>query len=245
MSPASAEEIFQMIPERPPYTLACLDLAGTLVTDASGEGGGLVGQAFAAALDAVGVSRDGAEWHSMIDYIKLTMGQSKVEVFAGLFPEPARAAAANAAFESVYGELIDCGAAVPIPGAVETLASLRRSGIQICLVTGFSPSTRDRLLAGLGWADLADLVLSPADAGRGRPYPDMVLTAVLRLRVDDVRSVAVVGDTEADIRSGLRAGAGVVAGVLTGIADRGTLAGAGATHILDSIVDLGAVLIVA
>lgn len=73
-------------------------------------------------------------------------------------------------------------------------------------MTSFAPVTRDRLLASLGWDDLADLVLSPADAGRGRPYADMIVTAVLRLRVDDVRSVAVVGDTEADIRSGLWAG---------------------------------------
>ncbi|HUY54086.1 MAG TPA: HAD hydrolase-like protein [Candidatus Nanopelagicaceae bacterium] len=51
----------------------------------------------------------------------------------------------------------------------------------------------------------------------------MILTAVLRLRVEDVRSVAVVGDTEADIRSGLWAGVGVFAGVLTGSCDRSTL----------------------
>ncbi|MGP8248992.1 MAG: hypothetical protein ACLQNU_03500, partial [Candidatus Dormibacteria bacterium] len=63
-----------MIPERPPYTLACLDLAGTLVADDSGEGGGLVGQAFAAALDAVEVAKDSAERDSMMDYIKVTMG---------------------------------------------------------------------------------------------------------------------------------------------------------------------------
>ncbi len=232
-----------MIPERPPYTLACLDLAGTLVADESGESGGLVGQAFAAALDAVRVARDGAEWDSMMDYIKLTMGQSKGDVFARLFPEPARAAAANAAFESAYGDVADRGAVVPIPGAVETLVCLRGSGLRICLVTGFSATTRDRLLASLGWADLADLALSPADAGRGRPYPDMILTAVLRLRVDDVRSVAVVGDTEADIRSGVRAGAGMVAGVLTGAGDRDTLVGAGATHVLNSVADLEAVLV--
>jgi phosphonatase-like hydrolase len=231
-----------MSPERPPYTLACLDLAGTLVVDESGEGGGLVGQAFMAALDAVGVPKDGPERDSTLDYIKLTMGQSKSDVFAGMFPEPARATAANVAFESAYGELIDRGAAVPIPGAVEAVTGLRRAGVRICLVTGFSPTTRDRLLASLGWADLADLALSPADAGRGRPYPDMILTAVLRLRVDDVRSVAVVGDTEADIRSGLRAGAGVVAGVLTGTGDRRTLTQAGATHVLESVADLGAVL---
>jgi beta-phosphoglucomutase-like phosphatase (HAD superfamily) len=46
---------------------------------------------------------------------------------------------------------------------------------------GFSPATRDAIIAALGWAPLVDLVLSPADAGRGRPWPDMPLTALLRL----------------------------------------------------------------
>ncbi len=227
-----------MIPDHPPYTLACLDLAGTLVSDESGDGGGLVGRAFAAALDAVGIPAEGQERSFMEAYIHDTMGQSKRDVFAGLFPEPARAAAANAAFESVYGELIDGGAAVPIPGAEEAVAQLRRAGIRVCLVTGFSPLTRDRLLQSLGWSQLADLVLSPADAGRGRPYPDLVLTAVLRLRIDDVRSVIVAGDTEADISTGLRAGARVVAGVLTGSCDRATLSAAGATHVLESVAEL-------
>ena len=84
--------------------------------------------------------------------------------------------------------------------------------------------------------------LSPADAGRGRPFPDMILAAVLRLEIDDVRAVAIAGDTVSDLLSGTRAGAGVVAGVLTGAHDRATLETAPHTHILDSIADLPAVL---
>ena len=74
--------------------------------------------------------------------------------------------------------------------------------------------------------------------GRGRPYPDMILTCVLRLGIDDVRAVAVAGDTESDIRSGLAAGASIVAGVLTGAHDRDRLLAAGATHVLDSVAEL-------
>jgi phosphoglycolate phosphatase len=100
-------------------------------------------------------------------------------------------------------------------------------------------------VAALGWVDLVDLVLSPADAGRGRPWPDLPLTALLRLGGGSVGELAVAGDTPSDVESGLRAGAGVVAGVLTGASTREELAAVpavtglpGSPLILDSIADL-------
>ena len=144
--------------------------------------------------------------------------------------------------QTAYDQLIDDGLAEPLPGAEDTVRALREVGVKVALTTGFGAGTRDRLLAALGWTELADLTLCPAEAGRGRPYPDMVLTAVLRLQIDDVRAVAVAGDTASDITSGLRAGASVVAGVLTGAHDGAALTAAGATHVLDSITDLPSVL---
>ena len=122
----------------------------------------------------------------------------------------------------------------PLPGAERVLTGLRAAGIRVCLATGFSPSTRDAVLDALGWAGLIDLALSPADAGRGRPWPDLPLTALLRLGGGAVRELAVAGDTASDIESGLRAGAGLVAGVLTGSGSRAELEQAGAPHVLDS-----------
>ena len=58
---------------------------------------------------------------------------------------------------------------------------LRDAGIRVCLATGFSPSTRDAIIDELAWGGLIDLALSPADAGRGRPWPDLPLTALLML----------------------------------------------------------------
>jgi phosphoglycolate phosphatase len=113
----------------------------------------------------------------------------------------------------------------------------------LCLTTGFSPATRDRILDALGWRGLVDLALSPADAGRGRPWPDMILTAVLRLRIDDVAEVAVAGDTTSDLLAGTRSGASVVAGVLTGAHTRDELAEVPHTHLLDSIADLPALIL--
>jgi phosphoglycolate phosphatase-like HAD superfamily hydrolase len=89
---------------------------------------------------------------------------------------------------------------------------------------------------------VVDLALSPADAGRGRPYPDLILVAALRLGVDDVRRIAVVGDTPLDMIAGCRAGAGLVAGALTGAGDRPALVAAGATHVIGSIGELPGLL---
>ena len=172
----------------------------------------------------------------MVDYVRETMGTSKIEVFRALFGDEELARDANRAFEAAYEAGLD--RVQPIPGAAETIEELRARGIRVALTTGFSARTRDLLLGALGWTDVADLVVSPSDAGRGRPFPDMVLTAVLRLRVDAVQAVAVAGDTAADVTTGLRAGASVVAGVLSGADDRSRLLGAGATHVIDSVVTL-------
>jgi phosphoglycolate phosphatase len=83
------------------------------------------------------------------------------------------------------------------------------------------------VLDALAWRPLVDLALSPGDAGRGRPWPDMPLTALLRLGGGAVSELAVAGDTPSDIGSGLRAGAGLVAGVLTGSSRRDELEQAG------------------
>ncbi len=107
---------------------------------------------------------------------------------------------------------------------------------------GLLPATRDAIIDALGWWPLIDLALSPADAGRGRPWPDLPLTALLRLGGGAVSELAVVGDTPSDIESGRRAGAGLVAGVLTGRASREELEEAKAPVILDSVAGLPSLL---
>ena len=124
------------------------------------------------------------------------------------------------------------------PGPRTPSCGCRDAGIRVCLATGFSPATRDAIIDELGWGRLIDLALSPADAGRGRPWPDLPLTALLRLRGGAVSELAVAGDTTSDIESGLRAGAAIVAGVLTGADSRADLERAGAPLILDTIAGL-------
>ncbi|MEW1774946.1 phosphonatase-like hydrolase [Streptomyces sp. NPDC086777] len=210
--------------------LVVLDMAGTTVAD-----GGLVERAFTTAARRLGADPD-----RLIDHVRATMGESKISVFRHLFGAEAKAQEANRAFEAAYAELVDGGLVHALPGARETIERLQADGRTVVLTTGFARATQDAILAALGWQDLVPLTLCPADAGgRGRPYPDMVLTALLRTAAaDDVRQVAVVGDTSYDMLTGVRAGAGLVAGVLTGAHDADALRAAGATRVLESVADL-------
>jgi phosphonatase-like hydrolase len=221
-----------------PIQLACLDMAGTTVSDE-----GVVDEAFLLALATAGLEPGTTRHANASDYVRRTMGQSKIEVFKAVFQGDDRAATvANEAFEAAYRARLIQGRVHPIAGAERVIDELRAEGVKVCLTTGFSPATRDAVLAVVGWEERVDLALSPADCGRGRPYPDMILTALIQLAADDVASVAVVGDTDSDLVAGRRAGAAIVAGVLTGAHDEATLAAAPHTHILGSIAELPAVL---
>ncbi|MGW0536647.1 phosphonatase-like hydrolase [Streptomyces sp. NPDC003032] len=219
--------------------LVVLDMAGTTVAD-----GGLVEQAFSAAAAELGVEPGSADHAAKLEYVRATMGESKISVFRHLFGEETLAQRANVAFENAYGTLVDGGRIAPIAGAREAVEQLKADGRTVVLTTGFARVTQDAILDALGWRGLVELTLCPADAGgRGRPYPDMVLSAFLRTgAVAGVQEVAVVGDTAYDMKSGVRAGAGVVAGVLTGAHGEERLTEHGATHVLTSVAELPALL---
>ncbi|MBX6383036.1 MAG: HAD-IA family hydrolase [Microbispora sp.] len=216
-----------------PVKLACLDLAGTTIGDID-----MVERAFAEAIATQGIVPGTSAYARAMVHVHRSRGCPKIDVFRGIFPgNEAQAQAANLTFERSYEMAIERTGLVPLPGAVEAIAKLRDAGIKIVLITGLSRATLGRVLSAISWVDMLDFALCPEDAGRGRPYPDMVLTAVLRAGIDDVRQVAVAGDSESDMLCGRRAGASIVAGVLTGVHSKERLLGGGATHIIDSIAD--------
>ncbi len=212
-------------------TVACLDMAGTTVRD-----DGTVMEAFSAAIAVQNLPVPA--YNQAMKYVRSSMGQSKIEVFRRILGDEQTAQWANKRFEDHYAAAVRAGAVEPMPGAEETIARLREAGVRVCLATGFSPATRDAIIDRLGWGGLIDLALSPADAGRGRPWPDLPLTALLRLRGGAVSELAVAGDTASDVESGLRAGAAIVAGVLTGADSRARLERAGAPLILDTVAEI-------
>ena len=230
------------IPTRPedaavPIRVAALDMAGTTVRD-----GGIVESSFLLALESIGIARDDPANAERLAFVRATMGQSKIEVFRGLLDDEDLAQRATRGFEAAIAETVRQGAVEPLPGAEEALATLRVAGVKVCLTTGFAPETQQLIMKALGWADRVDLTLAPGPGRRGRPFPDLALHALMALGGDDVRSLAVAGDTANDLLAGWRAGAGVVAGVLTGAHGRAELEAAPHTHILASIAELPAAL---
>lgn len=221
-----------------PLELVVLDMAGTTVLD-----DGVVEQAFQRAAERTGVA-DRMPWAEALDYVRVTMGQSKIDVFTHLASgDRAAAERATTAFEGAYAEIVAEQGVSEIPGAADAIQGLKDAGLRVVLTTGFAPVTREALIDGLGWKSLIDLALSPVDAGRGRPAPDLVLTALLRTGTSSVQAVAVAGDTVSDVESGRRAGAGFVAGVLTGAHDRPALSAAGADAVLSDVTALRGALV--
>lgn len=220
------------VPE--PISLVVFDMAGTTVEDS-----GLVQRAFLAADSFAGLSKTDADRDEMLRYVSDTMGQSKIVVFRHLSGgNEEQAQAANKEFERCYGQLVAEGNCSPIPGTEELIGSLRSRGIKTALTTGFAGETQSAIIEALGWRDLADVVLCPGPGVRGRPFPDMPLTALMRTETDSVRSMIVVGDTSSDVTSGLRAGARAVVGVQTGAHNSEQLSAAGATHVIGSVAEL-------
>ena len=214
------------------YVLVCLDMAGTTVRD-----DGAVEAAFTQALAVVGITPGTVRDDEAREVVRATMGWSKADVFAELLA-PGDAERATSAFAAAYEATVAAGDVTEIPGSREVFRSLRARDVLVCLTTGFAPSTREAVLDALGWHGEIDLALSPADVGRGRPAPDMILGAMARLGVDDPQAVAVVGDTVSDLEAGTRAGAGAVVGVLSGAHDEATLEASPHTAIVRDVTAL-------
>ena len=213
--------------------MVAFDVAGTVLND-----DGLVISAFKKAFEATQPDlwpTQGAEW---TQYAIDTMGQSKIDVFTKLLGDVEKAHQANVAFEESYVQEIAEVGAVPIAGAEDIFKYLRSRGVAVALTTGFSRSTLERLLIELGWKDLIDLSITPSEAGRGRPHPDMLNMAVEVLGITKPEHVIVLGDTASDMQAAVAFGAGQAIGVLTGAHDEHTLHDAGATSVINSVADL-------
>ncbi len=212
---------------------ACFDMAGTTVDDRDS-----VLRAFERVLDDVGLDAEARE--AARRYVIETMGQSKIEVFTHLFKE--RAPALNTAFEEHFRNEVDQHGVREIPGVRHFIEELVERGVLVGLTTGFSPETRELLIERLGWNDLVRVRVSPSDAGRGRPYPDMIWRCAQLLGASDITRAAVAGDTPSDVWSGRRAGAGLVIAVLSGTGTRADFDALAVEHVVGSVVDSGELL---
>ena len=215
--------------DSPPISLVCLDLASIVVDDSVLE------RAFAEAIATQGIVAGTQDYARSMVRFDRSYGRAPDAVLRDLFDgdEP-RAQAASVAFERSFraaAQRFDLDLPVDVADAMGKTAG---SGAKICVLTMLSRRSCGELLPLLHGADL---VLCCDDAPRGFPWPDPVLTAMLRLGAADVREVAVVSATPDGVLSGYRAGARILVGVGSG-RRAAALVEAGATHVLDNITAL-------
>ncbi len=217
-----------------PVSLVCCDVLGAAAVD-----GSVLERAFAEAIATQGVVVGTAAYvRSMVQFDR-TRGWPPAEVIRSLFPEEEiRAEVANLAFERSFQAAVDRFGVLPLPGVNEALAKLSAAGIKVCLMSSLSRPALNLIVERLDWSQRADLVLCADDVGQGFPWPDLILTAVLRLGIRDVRDVAVATASEGGVLSAQRAGCRFIVGVLSDVDDASRLRRAGATHLLANIGEL-------
>lgn len=91
-----------------------------------------------------------------------------------------------------------------LPGVVESLSRLRRSGLELAVVANFDMTLRDRM-RDLGLDSFFATVVTPADAGAAKPDPRIFRLAVERLRVTPQRTLH-IGDGSSDEEGARAAG---------------------------------------
>jgi phosphoglycolate phosphatase len=128
-------------------------------------------------------------------------------------------AAAAAAIDEAWFVPDPVTTARPLADLPSLFAALRDKGVRIAVATSDDHDPAARTLAGLGVADLIDVLIGADDGVARKPAPDMVLRAAAAVEVPVTRT-AVVGDSLADLEMGRAAGAGRVIGVLSGVSAR-------------------------
>jgi phosphonatase-like hydrolase len=219
------------------YKLVVFDVAGTIVSD-----DGVVIAAFEQAFREVVPELWAQNSEEFTQYAKVTMGQAKIEVFEHLLRSRTLAEEAAQAFQTYY--LSRLSEVMGLEGIEQMFRSLRENGIKIALNTGFNRETLDQMIENLGWSEFIDATATPSETKAGRPSPAMLEYVCRQMGINDPLDVAILGDTESDIESGIRFGAGLKIGVLSGAHDEETLLAAGAdlvvrdaTYAIENLLD--------
>jgi phosphonatase-like hydrolase len=216
--------------------LVVFDMAGTTVSE-----GGAVYQCLRDTLAVNGLEISAADVHEV-------KGMDKYEALRILIEGSAMREellpGLDAIHEDFVERMIEFYRSDPsvgeMPGASETFRRLRRAGILVALNTGFSRDIAQTLIDRLSWKrnELINASITSDEVERGRPHPDMIRRLMLKLGVTDLRRVAKVGDTPADLLEGKNAGCGLVVGVTQGSCAREQLERFPHDHLIGSVAEL-------
>jgi HAD superfamily hydrolase (TIGR01509 family) len=138
---------------------------------------------------------------------------------------PAEAARLAQRKTALYHELAD-GQAPPVAGVVEFVRALAALGVPRALATSAVAESAARILDGIGLAAVFPVQVTAGQVQRGKPDPEVYLTAAARLGVPPAACV-VFEDAVVGVEAARRAGMAVV-GLTTAHAET-ELRAAGAT----------------
>lgn len=219
-------------------SLVCCGLIGSLVAD-----DGLIERSFAEAIATQGVVAGTSAFARRMSQVHRARGRAPGDVLRELFPDnEARAQAAELAFDRALPDALGRTLITRLPGAVEALDEIRRTGRRVCVITSLPRRVLSLVVSAADLDGHIDLAVSLEDAPRGFPAPDLALTAMLRAGVPAVQDVAMAHGTGAGMECGRRSGAGIVVGLLTGAHSGARLRAAGANHVIRTIAELPALL---
>jgi HAD superfamily hydrolase (TIGR01509 family) len=162
------------------------------------------------------------------EFWRLTIGrpvEDAVPRVLGRPVPPAEAARLARRKTALYHELAD-GHAAPVPGVVEFVRALAAAGVPRALATSAVADSAARILEGIGLAAVFPVQVTAGHVRRGKPDPEVYLTAAARLGVPPTACV-VFEDAVVGVEAARRAGMAVV-GLTTAHADA-ELREAGAT----------------
>ena len=214
--------------DSPPISLVCLDLASIVID------GSIVERAFAEAIATQGIVAGTQDYARAMVRFDRSHGRARAAVLRDLFDddEP-RAQAALLAFERSFVRR-PSGSELTFRSTSRTRWARRQVRCQdlpahdaVTAIVRRAPRTTARGGPGRLWRRRAARF----------PWPDPVLTAMLKLGAADVREVAVVSASPDGVLSGYRAGARILVGLGSGHR-AAALFEAGATHVIDSITTI-------
>ncbi len=143
------------------------------------------------------------------------LSESEVRSHVGRGPDyllvhtvPAGSVEANVAAYREHHPSVLRGGTRLLPGAADTLRTLHERGLRLGICSNKPVAFTRELVEYLGVASYLDVVLGPEDVPRPKPAPDMLRTALARLKLP-AEEVLYIGDMVVDIQTARAAGVSV------------------------------------
>lgn len=126
----------------------------------------------------------------------------------------------------------------PLPDALPLLAAVRKRQLRVALATSASKKNLRVMeeVSGIALFAVADLIVTIDDCSESKPSPDIVATAVGKLKLSPAQC-ALIGDSGFDMQAATLAGV-VGLGVLTGFQSRQSLLRSGARCVYTNATEL-------